>query len=211
MNRSEKARRVLEALENEYPDAHCSLTSASALELLIATRLSAQCTDERVNRVTPSLFAKYATAEAFAAADISELEALIHSCGLYKTKARDIKAMCGMLLEAYGGKVPDTIEELVKLPGVGRKTANLIVGDVYGKPSVVTDTHCIRVSNRLGLVCSKDPYKVEIALKKIIPPEKSGLFCHRLVWHGRAVCRARGPKCFECCLRDFCDFAKNKY
>lgn len=204
MNKQERALKIIEALEINYPDAHCSLESRNALELLIATRLSAQCTDERVNIVTKDLFAKYKTAEDFASADISDIENIIHSCGLYKTKARDIVAMCKMLVNEYNSVVPDTIEELVKLPGVGRKTANLIVGDIYGKPSYVADTHCIRLSNRLGLANSKDPYKVEQELRRVIPPEKSGMFCHRLVWHGRAVCKARSPMCDDCCLREYC-------
>lgn len=204
MNKQERALKIIEALEINYPDAHCSLESRNALELLIATRLSAQCTDERVNIVTKDLFAKYKTAEDFASADISDIENIIHSCGLYKTKARDIVAMCKMLVNEYNSVVPDTIEELVKLPGVGRKTANLIVGDIYGKPSYVADTHCIRLSNRLGLADSKDPYKVEQELRRVIPPEKSGMFCHRLVWHGRAVCKARAPMCDDCCLREYC-------
>lgn len=204
MKKQERALKIIEALEINYPDAHCSLESRNALELLIATRLSAQCTDERVNIVTKDLFSKYKTAEDFASADISDIEKLIHSCGLYKTKARDIVAMCQKLVDEYNSVVPDTIEELVKLPGVGRKTANLIVGDIYGKPSYVTDTHCIRLSNRLGLSDSKDPYKVEKELRLVIPPEKSGMFCHRLVWHGRAVCKARAPMCDDCCLREYC-------
>lgn len=204
MNKQERALKIIEALEINYPDAHCSLESRNALELLIATRLSAQCTDERVNIVTKDLFAKYKTAEDFASADISDIENIIHSCGLYKTKTRDIVAMCKMLVNEYNSVVPDTIEELVKLPGVGRKTANLIVGDIYGKPSYVADTHCIRLSNRLGLANSKDPYKVEQDLRRVIPPEKSGMFCHRLVWHGRAVCKARAPMCDDCCLREYC-------
>jgi len=204
MKKKERALKIIEALEINYPDAHCSLESRNALELLIATRLSAQCTDERVNIVTKDLFAKYKTAEDFASADISDIENIIHSCGLYKTKARDIVAMCKMLVNEYNSVVPDTIEELVKLPGVGRKTANLIVGDIYGKPSYVADTHCIRLSNRLGLANSKDPYKVEQELRRVIPPEKSGMFCHRLVWHGRAVCKARAPMCDDCCLREYC-------
>lgn len=204
MKKGERALKIIEALEVNYPDAHCSLESRNALELLIATRLSAQCTDERVNVVTKDLFAKYKTAEDFATADISDIENTIRSCGLYKTKARDIIAMCKMLVSDYNSAVPDTIEELVKLPGVGRKTANLIVGDIYGKPSYVTDTHCIRLSNRLGLTDTKDPYKVEKELRLVIPPEKSGMFCHRLVWHGRAVCKARAPMCDGCCLLEYC-------
>jgi endonuclease-3 len=208
MDKKIRALKIVETLEKNYPDAHCSLESRNALQLLIATRLSAQCTDARVNIVTKDLFSKYKTAAEFAAADIEDIEKIIHSCGLYKTKARDIIKMCRMLAEKYDSKVPDTIEELVKLPGVGRKTANLIVGDIYGKPSIVADTHCIRLSNRLGLADSKDPVKVEKQLREIIPPEKSGMFCHRLVYHGREVCKARAPQCEVCCLLDLCEFKK---
>lgn len=207
MNKIKRAAAIVKALEENYPDAHCSLESRNALELLIATRLSAQCTDARVNIVTKDLFSKYKTAQDFADADIRDIENIIHSCGLYKTKARNIIAMCGMLCEKYESQVPDTIEELVKLPGVGRKTANLIVGDIYDKPSIVVDTHCIRLSNRLGLSDSKEPVKVEKQLREVIMPEKSGMFCHRLVWHGRAVCKARNPDCENCCLKNLC---KNK-
>jgi endonuclease III len=206
MDKKMRALKVVSALEKNYPDAHCSLESGSALELLIATRLSAQCTDERVNKVTKELFSNYKTAKDFAAADISNIESIIHSCGLFKTKARDIVRMCQKLIDVYNEKIPDTIEELVKLPGVGRKTANLIVGDIYGKPSIVVDTHCIRLSNRLGLADSTDPLKVERQLRELIPPEKSGMFCHRLVWHGRAVCKARSPMCEDCCLHELCAF-----
>lgn len=208
MDKKIRALKIVETLEKNYPDAHCSLESRNALQLLIATRLSAQCTDARVNIVTKDLFSKYKTAAEFAAADIEDIEKIIHSCGLYKTKARDIIKMCRMLAEKYDSKVPDTIDELVKLPGVGRKTANLIVGDIYGKPSIVADTHCIRLSNRLGLADSKDPVKVEKQLREIIPPEKSGMFCHRLVYHGREVCKARAPQCEVCCLLDLCEFKK---
>lgn len=205
MNLDNRALKIVEALEKEYPAAKCSLESRSALELLIATRLSAQCTDARVNIVTKDLFAKYKTAEDFANADISDIEEIIHSCGLYKTKAKDIVNMCKKLVQDYNSEVPDTIEELVKLPGVGRKTANLVVGDIFGKPSYVCDTHCIRITNRLGLSDSKDALKVEKSLRKVIPPEKSGQFCHRLVYHGRAVCTARKPQCENCCLESLCE------
>lgn len=203
----ERAILIMDALEKEYPQAACSLESKNALELLIATRLSAQCTDERVNKVTPKLFAKYKTFLDFATADFSDIEKLIYSCGFYKTKARNIIDMCQMLIENYDSVVPDTIEELIKLPGVGRKTANLVVGDIYGKPSIVVDTHCIRITNLLGLVSTKDPAKVETALRALLPSEKSGIFCHRLVWHGRAVCVARRPACARCCLAGWCDSA----
>ena len=209
MRKAEKALAIVDALKCEYPDAKCSLESESALELLIATRLSAQCTDERVNRVTKNLFQKYKPAEDFANSEVEDIEELIHSCGLYKTKARDIVAMCRMLIERFDSRVPDTIEDLLLLPGVGRKTANLIVGDIYGKPSVVVDTHCLRLSTRLGLVNSKDPAAVERELRKLIPAEESGMFCHRLVWHGRAVCSARKPNCPQCCLRSLCKYPAN--
>lgn len=207
MQKKERALRIIEALEAEYPDAKCSLESKNPLELLIATRLSAQCTDVRVNMITPALFERYPTVEAFGQANSEEIGKLIYSCGFYITKAKDIVNMCRMLISDFGGKVPDTIDELIKLPGVGRKTANLIVGDIYGKPSIVVDTHCIRITNLLGLTSSKDPAKVEGQLRKILPPDKSGLFCHRLVWHGRAVCIARRPLCAKCCLAPWCDSA----
>jgi endonuclease III len=206
MDIKKRAVAIVGVLEQNYPDALCSLESRSALELLIATRLSAQCTDARVNIVTRELFASYRSAQAFADADVTDIERIIHSCGLYKTKARDIVRMSRMLVETYGSRVPDTIDELVKLPGVGRKTANLIVGDIYGKPSIVVDTHCIRITGRLGLADSTDPLKVERQLSVLIPPEKSGMFCHRLVFHGRAVCKARGPECGRCCLRALCPY-----
>lgn len=207
METAERAAHIVEALEKAYPQAKCSLDRRNALELLIATRLSAQCTDARVNLVTPALFAKYPDAAAFAKADPAEIGRMIYSCGFYKTKSLDIVRMCAMLLSDYGGRVPDTIEELIRLPGVGRKTANLIVGDIYGKPSIVADTHCIRISNLLGLVDSKDPAKVETQLRALIAPEKSGAFCHRLVDHGRAVCIARRPQCGRCVLAQWCRHA----
>lgn len=208
MKKKEKALEIIRLLEKEYPVAKCSLESTNPLELLIATRLSAQCTDARVNIVIKELFAKYKTAEDFAAADLGDIERIVHPCGLYKTKARDIILMSQALLQNYNGIVPDTIEELVKLPGVGRKTANLIVGEVYGKPCIVVDTHCIRLSNRLGLVKTEDPKKAEDDLRKLIPPDKSREFCHRLVSHGRAVCKARKPECSGCCLKDYCSYVK---
>jgi endonuclease III len=210
MDKKEKARLITDALEKEYPGAACSLDSSDALQLLIATRLSAQCTDARVNMVTPELFAAYPDVKAFAAADPEDVGRIIHSCGFFVTKSRDIVNMCRMLLSDCGGRVPDTIEELVKLPGVGRKTANLIVGDIYGKPSVVADTHCIRITNLLGLTDSKDPLKVEKELRSVLDLERSGMFCHRLVLHGRAVCVARRPACSRCCLAQWCDFARSQ-
>lgn len=195
------------ALEKEYPDALCSLTETEPYRLLIAVRLSAQCTDARVNLVTPVLFERFPTLEELALAPVEEVEEIIHSCGFFRAKARDIVGMCRMLVEQYDKKVPDSIEELLKLPGVGRKTANLICGDVYGKTAIVADTHLIRISNLLGLVDTKDPAKVEAQLKKIVEPEKSNDFCHRCVLHGRAVCVARRPDCPRCVMKDFCSYA----
>ncbi len=195
------------ALEKEYPDALCSLTETEPYRLLIAVRLSAQCTDARVNLVTPVLFERFPTLEELALAPVEEVEETIHSCGFFRAKARDIVGMCRMLVEQYDKKVPDSIEELLKLPGVGRKTANLICGDVYGKPAIVADTHLIRISNLLGLVDTKDPAKVEAQLKKIVEPKKSNDFCHRCVLHGRAVCVARRPDCPRCVMKDFCSYA----
>ena len=195
---------VIEGLKRQYPDAVCSLTAAEPFQLLIAVRLSAQCTDARVNLVTPALFERFPTIESFAEADPEEVGRYVHSCGLYKTKARDIVGLCKMLRDVYGGRVPDTMEELTKLPGVGRKTANLICGDVYGKPAVVADTHCIRISNRLGFCDSKDPLKVEKQLRNLLPPEESNDFCHRLVLFGRDVCTARSPKCEQCPIAKDC-------
>ena len=187
---TEKQRAVLavEALKKEYPDAICSLTYTEPLQLLIATRLSAQCTDARVNMVTPALFERFPTLNAFCDGPVEDIEEIIRSCGLYKTKARDIYAMCNKLRSDYNGVVPDTVEELTKLPGVGRKTANLVVGDIYHKPAVVTDTHCIRICGRLGLSEGKDPLKVEKQLRAVLPMDEANDFCHRLVLHGRAVC-----------------------
>ncbi|MBR3779498.1 MAG: endonuclease III [Clostridia bacterium] len=208
MTKKQRAIAAVEGLKAAYPEAICSLTAENPLQLLIATRLSAQCTDARVNLVTPALFARFPTLDNLADADPEEVGAYIRSCGLYKTKARDIVAMCGMLRDVYGGEIPDTVEELTKLPGVGRKTANLVCGDVYGKPAVVADTHCIRITGRLGLTDgTKDPYKVEMQLRKVLPPDESNAFCHRLVLFGRDTCSARSPKCGECPLREFCPSA----
>ena len=204
MTKKERADACIARLEEKYPGAQCSLEYQKAHELLISVRLAAQCTDARVNLVTPVLFGMFPTVEALAAAPVEEVEECIKSCGLYKTKARDIVACCKMLVEQHGGVVPDTIEELVKLPGIGRKTANLVVGDIYGKPAIVCDTHCIRITNLLGLADSKDPVKVENQLRPILPPEKSNDFCHRLVLFGREVCIARRPRCGECVLADLC-------
>jgi endonuclease-3 len=200
---------IIAALEKEYPDAACSLEYIKDYELLFSVRLAAQCTDERVNKVTPALFAAYPTLESIAAADVHDIEEYIRSCGFFRSKAKDIVAAAQMLLTNYGGHVPDTMEELLKLPGVGRKTANLILGDVFAKPSaVVVDTHCIRLTNRIGLVNTKEPVKIEHALREILPPDKSNDFCHRLVLHGRAVCNARSPKCGCCCIADYCKTAR---
>lgn len=205
MTKKQRAARAVEELKKMYPQAVCSLQAADPLQLLIATRLSAQCTDARVNLVTPALFARFPTLADFAAADPALVGEYIRSCGLYKTKANDIVAMCIRLRDDYGGRIPDTVEELVKLPGVGRKTANLVCGDVYGKPAVVADTHCIRIAGRLGLTDgSKDPYKVEQQLRRVLPPQESNAFCHRLVMFGRDVCTARRPQCAQCPLRDVC-------
>ena len=202
MTKKERAAACIARLEEKYPGAQCSLEYQKAHELLISVRLAAQCTDARVNLVTPVLFGKFPTVQALAEAPVEDVEECIKSCGLYKTKARDIVACCKMLVDQYGGVVPDTIEELVKLPGIGRKTANLVVGDIYGKPAIVCDTHCIRITNLLGLADSKDPAKVENQLRPILPPEKSNDFCHRLVLFGREVCIARRPQCGVCPLAD---------
>ena len=207
MTKKQRALLAVEALKKEYPEAICSLDSGNEFELLIATRLSAQCTDARVNLVTPALFAKYRTLEDYANADVEDVESLIRSCGFYHTKAKDIIGMAQKIISDFDGRVPDTIEALTTLPGVGRKTANLICGDIYGKPAVVADTHLIRISNLLGLVETKDPFKVEKELKAILPPEESNDFCHRCVLHGRAVCIARRPQCDKCCMAPFCKSA----
>jgi endonuclease-3 len=199
---------IIRLLELDYPEAACSLDYLKDYELLFSARLSAQCTDERVNKITPAFYKAYPTLEAIAGADISDVETYIRSCGFYHMKARDIVGAAQMILGEFGGRVPDTMEDLLNLPGVGRKTANLILGDVFGKPAVVVDTHCIRLSNRIGLVDTKDPVKIETALRKILPPEKSSDFCHRLVLHGRAVCPAHKPKCDVCSIREYCDTGK---
>ena len=205
-----KALGCIEELKKVYPDALCSLDFANPLQLLIATRLSAQCTDARVNLVTPLLFETFPTLESFCEANVEDVEKIIHSCGFFRAKAKDIVGMCRMIRDEFDGKVPDNIEDLTKLPGVGRKTANLIVGDVYGKPAIVTDTHVIRITNLLGLAEGKDPFKVEMQLSEILPPEESNNFCHRMVLHGRDTCVARRPKCDGCCLNAFCDYFKTQ-
>ena len=201
----EKVASIIEILKARYPEAPCALHYSKDYELMIAVRLSAQCTDARVNLVTPALFAAYPTLDAMASADISDVENYVHSCGFYKHKARDIVLACQMLLANYGGKVPDNMDDLLRLPGVGRKTANLLLGDLYGVlGSVVCDTHCIRICGKLGLSKGKDPAKVEQQLRAILPPEESSDFCHRIVLFGRDCCTARNPKCAECPLSMWC-------
>ena len=206
MNKKKQALEIIERLKNEYPDADCTLDYDDAWKLLVSVRLAAQCTDARVNVVVQELYAKFPTMEALAAAEVDEIEEIVRPCGLGRSKARDISLCMKMLMEEYGGRVPDDFDALLKLPGVGRKSANLIMGDVFGKPAIVTDTHCIRLTNRMGLVDGiKEPKKVEMALWKIIPPEEGSDFCHRLVYHGRDVCTARTkPYCDKCCLADIC-------
>ena len=196
---------IIAALKELYPSALCALQYEKDYELMIAVRLSAQCTDARVNLITPALFSRFPSLDAFADADIAEVEAYVHSCGFDRQKAKDLVLACQLLRAEHGGKVPDTMEALLKLPGVGRKTANLLLGDIYRRPgSVVCDTHCIRISNRLGLASGKEPEKVEKQLRAILPPEESSDFCHRIVLFGRDICTARSPKCGECPLRPFC-------
>lgn len=206
MTKKQLAKEIIERLKREYPDAGCTLDYDDAWKLLVSVRLAAQCTDARVNVVVEGLYEKYPSVEALAAADVDDIEVIVRPCGLGRSKARDISGCMKMLMEKYDGKVPDDFDELLKLPGVGRKSANLIMGDVFGKPAIVTDTHCIRLTNRMGLVDDvKEPKKVEMALWKIIPPEEGSDFCHRLVYHGREVCTARTkPYCDKCCLNDIC-------
>ena len=205
MDPREHVGEIVEALEREYPMAECTLDHREAYELLVGVRLAAQCTDARVNEVTPALFAAYPDAEAMAKAEPEDVEPYIRSCGFYHGKARDIVGAARMVVSEFGGRIPDTMEELLRLPGVGRKSANLILGDVYHTPgAVVVDTHCIRLTNRIGLVDRKEPEKIETALRALLPPEKSSDFCHRMVMHGRAVCPARAPRCQDCCIREWC-------
>ncbi len=204
MTKKQRALSAVEILKEKYPEAICSLNASNPFELLVAVRLSAQCTDARVNLVTPALFEKYKTLDDYCNADVKDVEEIIKSCGFYKNKAKSIVEMAQQIKNDYNSTVPDTIEELVKLSGVGRKTANLIVGDVYKKQAVVVDTHCIRISNRLGLVSDKNPEKIEYALKKLLPAEESSDFCHRIVLFGRDVCTARKPKCNDCELFEIC-------
>ena len=200
---------IIEALKKLYPDAICSLDYQKDYELLFSVRLAAQCTDARVNLVTPALFERFPTLEAFAAATPEEVGKYVRSCGFWRAKAKDIVGSAQMLLRDFGGRVPDNMDDLLRLPGVGRKTANLILGDVYGQEGYVCDTHCIRITGRLGITDgSKDPLKVEQQLRKVIPPEESNDFCHRMVLHGRALCMARAPQCGDCPLRELCDYGK---
>ena len=216
MRKKELALHVIERLAEAYPDADCTLDYDDAWKLLVSVRLAAQCTDARVNEIVPFLYKKYPSIEALAAASPDEIEEIVRPCGLGRSKARDISACMRMLMEEYGGRVPDDFDELLKLPGVGRKSANLVMGDVFGKPAIVTDTHCIRLTNRIGLVKNEkdpklpetDPKKVEMQLWKIIPSEEGNALCHRLVIHGREVCTARTkPYCDRCCLKDLCKSA----
>ncbi len=207
MTKEERTLEIIRLLKAEYPDADCTLDYEEAWKLLVSVRLAAQCTDERVNQIVPKLYAKFPDVAALADAPVEEIEAIVKPCGLGRSKARDISACMKMLRDEYGGRVPDEFEQLLKLPGVGRKSANLIMGDVFGKPAIVTDTHCIRLVNRMGLVDHiREPKKVEMALWKLVPPEEGSDFCHRLVWHGRAVCTARTkPYCDKCCLNAVCE------
>jgi endonuclease-3 len=210
MTKEEIALKACDILEEYYPESVCALRYSKPYELLIAVRLSAQCTDARVNIVTETLFSKYPTLEAFARADLSELEQDVKPCGFYRTKAKSIIEMANRLIDVYDSRIPDTMEELLTLSGVGRKTANLILGDVYGQPAIVTDTHFIRITGRLGLTDNKEPEKVEHDLRPLIPPERSSDFCHRIVQFGRDVCTARKPKCEECRMKSFCAYYCNK-
>ena len=207
MKTTQEMREIIARLKALYPDAACSLDYRRDYELLITVRLAAQCTDERVNQISPALFARFPTLQAFAEADVDEVGKYVHSCGFWRAKSRDIVACAQMLLDRFGGVVPDNMEDLLSLPGVGRKTANLILGDIYGKEGYVCDTHCIRITGRLGITDgSKDPVKVEQQLRKSIAPEEASDFCHRMVLHGRALCMARSPKCGDCPLRELCDY-----
>lgn len=204
MTKKEIALLAVEALKQEYPDAICSLEYSDPFQLLVATRLAAQCTDARVNMITPALFSEFPDAKSMADADVERVKELIRSCGFFNTKSKDLIEMSKSIINDFDGKVPDTIEELTTLSGVGRKTANLIVGDIYGKPAVVVDTHCIRITRRLGLHTEKDATKIEKILRGLLPSSESNDFCHRLVLHGRAVCKAQSPRCDNCCMSEFC-------
>lgn len=210
MTKKEKVNELRKLLDIAYPEVKCSLNYSNPLEMLIATQLSAQCTDARVNIVTEQLFKRYCSVEDFANADLEELQGYIKSAGFYKNKSKNIIACCNRLIEAYNGEVPDTMEDLLTLPGTGRKTANLVLGDIFGKPAIVVDTHCIRLSRRLGLTKEEDPTKIEMDLKKITPPDYSLRMCHQFVYHGRAVCTARNPKCEICTVSHLCKYFKTK-
>ena len=207
MTIQERVAAIIDELSHLYPDSICSLNYQKDYELLFSVRLAAQCTDERVNQITPALFARYPTLESLAEADVAEVEGYVHSTGFFRAKARDIVLAARMLLRDYGGRVPDNMDDLLRLPGVGRKTANLVLGDIYHTPGVVVaDTHCIRITGLLGLTDgTKDPAKAETQLRKVLPPDQSNAFCHRMVLHGRAVCIARRPQCHRCTLRPWCD------
>ncbi len=209
MTKKERAAYVIDALKKLYPDVKCSLNYSTPLEMLIATQLSAQCTDANVNRVTESLFKKYKSVKDFAEADLQTLGEDIRSIGLYRNKSKNIIGTCKKIIADYGGEVPSEMDELLTLPGTGRKTANLILGEIFGKPAVVVDTHCIRLSNRLGLTNSENPQKIEADLKKFVPDSEQLSLCHRFVYHGRAVCKARGPKCDSCTLTGICRYFKS--
>ena len=204
MTKKERVALLIELMDKEYPDVKCSLDYSNPLEMLIATQLSAQCTDARVNIVTKELFAKYKTVDDYADADIEELQQIIKSAGFYKNKSKNIIECCKRLRDVYGGQVPDTMEDLTSLAGTGRKTANLVLGDIFGKSAVVVDTHCIRLANRIGLTTQKDPVKIEFELKKIVPPQNQLRLCHQFVYHGRALCSARKPLCEQCPIRPAC-------
>jgi len=206
MTKKERAKQIQEIFDKVYSDAKCSLDYSTEHQLLVAVQLSAQCTDARVNLVTPALFERYKTVEDFASADLLELEGYIKSCGFYRNKAKNIIESSKQIIERHKGRLPNTMEELTSLAGVGRKTANLILGDVFSLPAIVVDTHCIRLTNRFGLVNDKDPVRIEKALLKILDPETSGRFCHQIVYHGRAICTARNPKCDECPVKHLCKF-----
>ena len=210
MRKQERAVTALEKLKQLYPEVKCSLNYSNPLEMLLATQMSAQCTDASVNRVTESLFKKYTCAEDFANANLEELQQDIKSIGLYKNKSKNVIACCKKILSDFDGKVPDNMDDLLTLPGTGRKTANLVLGDIFGKSAVVVDTHCIRLSTRIGLTTNTNPEKIEMDLKKLIPPHEQLDFCHRLVYHGRAVCTARNPKCEECTLNDICKYGAKR-
>ena len=210
MTKKKRASFVIEALEKYYPETGCSLNYSTPLEMLIATQMSAQCTDANVNKVTEKLFKKYTCAEDFANANLEVLQNDIRSIGLYRNKSKNIIACCRMIIDQYNGEVPSTMEELLTLPGTGRKTANLVLGEIFGQPAVVVDTHCIRLTNRIGLVSTENPEKIEMELKKLIPPDKQLDTCHRFVWYGREVCNARSPKCELCVIRDICKYGSKK-